>query len=171
MKSIFYLLLLTLVFAVSSSGCSKDESLAEPQPLILKPSITFTANGANYIWPAEYAGILKLNDSTYVLSTTRPLSIVDSAFLIMIRTDSLTEGTYKLINTSPVTPGYGPAGCLFDNSWYESTDGGDFATVSVSKIHDDLFDGTFVTLMTKADSSMVKLNITNGEFKNLKLNY
>ena len=171
MKSISYLLLLTWVFALSSSGCSRDESSAEPQPINLKPSITFTANGTNYVWPAEYAGILKLNDSTYVLSATPPMSIVDSAFLIMIRSDSLTKGTYKLINTSPVAPGYGPAVCLLENSWYESTDGGDFATVSVSKIHDDLFDGTFVTLVTKADSSMVKLNITNGEFKNLKLHY
>ena len=67
-------------------------------------------------------------------------------------------------------PSYAPHSSLFDyGNGYQSTQIGDFGTVRISKIHDGYADGTFVALMTKDDSSFSKLNITNGEFTNLKI--
>jgi hypothetical protein len=161
MRRFSIFLLLTIIL---TSGCSKAPADEPVEPALLKSAISFTANGTNYLWPAEHSGILKLNDSSYVIATDAPFTIVDSAFFIIIRTDSLIAGTYNHTNTGMVPPGYSLANWIFHDSRYESSNAGDFAIVSVTKIHDDLFDGTFVALLTKADSSMAKLNITNGEF-------
>jgi hypothetical protein len=170
MKRVSILLFIMWVDAIALlPGCSKDSSAQPVEPDVLNPSIKFTANGQNYSWPSESPGISKANDSSYVITTAPPMSIVDSAFFIVINADSLIEGTYSSTNTSVVEPGYAPAYWIFNNSLYQASETGDYATVTVTKVHNGLLHGTFLALMTTDDSTKSRINITNGVFTNLKI--
>src|ERR671913_370272 len=103
--SVFLSFTVVLTGILLTSGCSKDDPTVEP--VVLKPSIKFTANGANYTWTTDYAGIMKFDDSSFLFATDSPMGIVDSALFMLIRTDSLREQTYTHINA--IEPAQGAA--------------------------------------------------------------
>jgi hypothetical protein len=51
---------------------------------------------------------------------------------------------------------------------YSDFEIGDFATITISKLHDGYADGTFLATFSASDGS-AKLNITDGVFKNVKI--
>jgi hypothetical protein len=159
-----FIVMLTGILLIS--GCSKDDPAVEPG--VLKPSIKFNSNGINYNWPTDYAAIMKFDDSSFLFATDSPMGIVDSALFMLIRTDSLREQTYTHINAIEPAQGAALNYYLLNNLTYASSEKGDFGIVSIIDIHDSLCDGTFSALLTNLDSTMEKLNIINGEFKNLR---
>jgi hypothetical protein len=176
-KFAFYILMVAIIHGMT--GCSKPDS---PDPIVsLKSSFQFKANGVFYEWNSDYQAtgfgsvIIKDNYNPVYLLSASPLNgggIGGKYLILKINANSLTQNTYALTTTDPVSPaGLANHACsLFDNSnAFLSYQTGDFATVVISNIHDEYYDGTFTALLTKDDSSFQKMNITNGEFKNVKI--
>ena len=80
-------------------------------------------------------------------------------------------GTYTLTR-AVTTTAYSPEhSCNIGTSSWGSIHAGDFATVTITKIHDGWFaDGTFSTTMAcmAGNSCPTNLVIINGEFQNLQ---
>jgi hypothetical protein len=170
----FYIIVITAFFAIPS--CSKKD------PPILEPETTFqfNANGIEYEWNGDYNtvgyGSVLIKDtinSVYKLigSSVNSTGGSGNYLLLSIRAADLSVNTYNItISDSVFAPGPADQVCfLFDNDIpFVSYRVGDFARISITKIHDQYYDGSFSALMTKADSTFEKLNITNGRFKNVK---
>jgi hypothetical protein len=156
-------------------GCSKEPSVKEP----IKGTFSFTANGEMYDWSfkrwedsydVSFPHISKdhYNPEYDLIGQVNAGGIGSIGLGIQIMTDTLKEDTYTLTTTVSTDPHHG---CVLvtNGTSYSGSQIGDFGTVTISKIHDGNADGTFVALLTSNDPSLSKLNITNGEFKNLKI--
>ena len=165
------LLLITFCFS-----CSKKKLSSVPPA-----TFRFTALGNIIQWDGDRtsgkrgAGITKVTstglnlDSCYYLS-----AIYDSTNnLIMLRFNAprMAIGTYTLTTTVTTTARSPDHYCNLGSSSWGSTTAGDFATVTITKIHDGWYaDGTFSATMTcmVGSTCMSKLVITNGEFHNVE---
>lgn len=156
-----FLMMITLF-----TSCSKNKSSSIPPA-----SFKFTALGNNYSWGGDQ--IIKVYTTAPIKDTCYYLSAHDSmnnSISLRFNTTSIALGTYTLTR-AVTTTAYSPEhSCQIGSSSWGSTNAGDFATVTITKIHDGRFaDGFFSTTMAcRAGSSCPNnLVITNGEFKNL----
>lgn len=156
--------LFMIIIVVSS--CSKDKSSS-----ISPASVTFTALGNEYRWTGDQ--ITKMYSSDPIRDTCYYLSARDSmnnTISLRINATSFALGTYTF-RRAVTTTAYSPElSCQIGAVSWGSTHEGDFATVTITKIHDGwLADGTFSTTMACMPGNPCPNNlvITNGEFKNL----
>ena len=168
---------LTLIHILT--GCSKSSSAQTPQPeTILK----FKVNGTAYEWKniglcGFYCGtsINKYTDH-YVLGSFDSRDYRNQIGLTM-QTTGLSATTYNHTVASPVTRSnaihyldlYNPvSGGSY--SYAAATETGDFASITVTSIHDGKYaDGTFTARLTQSPygTSAGKADITEGEFHNV----
>ena len=157
----------TLLIMISLvSSCSKNKSSSIPPA-----SFKFTALGNNYSWGGDQ--IIKVFTTDPIKDTCYYLSAHDgmnNSISLRFNATRIAQGTYTL-SRAVTTTAYSPEhSCQIGSSSWGSTHEGDFATVTITKIHDGwLADGTFSTKMDcRAGSTCPNyLVITNGEFQNL----
>lgn len=156
--------LLMMITIVSS--CSKNKSSSIPPA-----SFKFTALGNNYSWGGDQ--IVKVFTTGPIKDTCYYLSAHDNmnnSISLRVNATSMALGTYTLTR-AVTTTAYSPEHrCQIGSSSWGSTHAGDFATVTITKIHDGWFaDGFFSTAMfcMVGSSCANNLIITNGEFQNL----
>ena len=156
--------LLMMISLVSS--CSKNKSSSIPSA-----SFKFTALGNNYSWVGDQ--IVKVFTTDPIKDTCYYLSAHDNmnnSISLRFNATRIERGTYSLSRAVTITA-YSPEhSCQIGSFSWGSTHAGDFATVTITQIHDDRFaDGTFSTTMAciAGSSCPNKLIITNGEFQNL----
>ena len=175
---------LMIVLLVCMFACSKP-SVAPPVSRS-KATFKFNAGGNTYQWDGtgeDYplnclmcGSAVKKYSDYYFLTATEPQNFFNSISL-KINITALTVGTYTLTVTNTLAGNAahglsitGPN--LFNQIQAASTEVGDFATVTITSIHDgNLADGVFnakLTLSTPINSSN-KIDIINGEFRNLKI--
>lgn len=168
---------------VSLCSCSKDSHYKAPVG-----TVSFTANGIPYSWyeendesKEEYLTMYIFSPGTgvYRFSTTneygqhlRPLRMV---YLTMMTNSLVTNTPFTYTNTTSTDPSYPPHEIsvsnytTFDPAHYFSAYAvGDFATVTITSIHDKRADGNFSARMTRLSDS-TSINITNGLFKNVEI--
>ena len=155
------LIMITLV-----SSCSKNKSSSIPPA-----SFTFTALGTDYSWGGDQ--ITKVFTTDPIKDTFYYLSAHDrmnNSISLRFNATRIAPGTYTL-SRAVTTTAYSPEHlCQIGSISWGSTHAGDFATVTITKIHDGWFaDGTFSTTMACMAGSSCPNNlvITNGEFQNL----
>jgi hypothetical protein len=169
-RSCALLLMLALV-----SSCSKSKSFQ-----VLPASFRFTALGNNFQYDGD-GTIGKPGAQIEKVVTTAPYK--DSCYYLTgydnmnnylslrFNASHIAIGTYTL-NRSGTTTAISPEhSCNIGSSLWGSTHAGDFATVTITNIHDGwLADGTFSTTMSCMIGSTcaAQLVVTNGEFHNLK---
>lgn len=193
MKKQTYLpVLLIVLFAVAVS-CSKKSSNMAINPN-LKRTFKFTGNDTMLEWDGICTISVGFNTSGLAtegsLMSYSPKYISSPAYYQLIgtqggtgpvpqislgiMTDNLIVGAYNLTKTNNAPDSLGLNtinSCLMPNSAYSYSDSGDFVTVNITSIHDGGYaDGTFIGLMTNSSTgSTNKLQITNGEFHNIKI--
>jgi hypothetical protein len=164
-------------------SCSKD-----PVKTPLLGSVSFSANGTSYSWneqntssAANYLtmdiylsapGIYHLNITNQFSGNLIPQKTVDLTFL----TSALRTNTpFTYTNTTAVNPLFPPHQVVVSTvtgndltTVYNGYDIGDFATVTITGVHDQLADGNFTARLTRL-SDLAKINITNGNFQNVKI--
>jgi hypothetical protein len=157
-------------------SCSKKESYPIPCA-----SFSFTALGNKFQWDADGisgkrgAYISKVTttgtnaDTCYYLSAL--FDSTNNLIMLRINTVRMAIGTYTLSTTVTTTSRSPYHYCNLGSSSWGSTHAGDFATVTITKIHNGMFaDGTFSATMSCMIGSTcaTKLAITNGQFKNVQ---
>lgn len=154
-----------LMLIVIYAACSKDESSTP------SPSFKFSANGNNYQWEGDQ--IAKVFTTGAANDTCYYLTAHDSSFNsigLRFNTNKIALGTYTLTRSITSTA-YSPEHSFrLGNASWGSIQAGDFATVTITKIHDGFFvDGTFSARMAcmAGSSCTAGIVISNGEFKNL----
>ncbi len=177
-----YILPIIIYFGVMviSFGCSK-ESL-KPTPPVPVATVEFDANGQLYKWdgPATNiysSSITNRGDGTFSFYVSDPGNSLNNGLKISMKAASLSVRTYTL--TIDTTTALVNAPHFFSlelniqisNMQAASTEIGDFGTVTITSIHDGNYaDGTFSAKLseyTENGPTGVKLNITNGTFKNV----
>lgn len=170
-----------LLLLITGLSCSKTNITPDITP---KATISFTAGGTSYNWiqnddpysPAYFSIALWRSSYNgvdgYELSADDHSSVYTlngfGLYLKML-TSSLSPTTYTLSNPADLSPfDIGPHSCSLRNIFYYANTAGDFATITISKIHDGYADGTFTAKMTLSGTT-TKLNISNGIFKNVKI--
>jgi hypothetical protein len=156
-----------LILAALFFSCSKNKS-----PQIPPSSFKFTALANNYGWTGEQ--IIKvittdpINDTCYYLSAHDGMN---NSISLRFNATRIAPGTYTLTR-AVTTTAYSPEhSCRIGSSSWGSTHAGDFATITITKVHDGWFaDGFFSTKMScmVGSSCANNLIITNGEFQNLQ---
>jgi hypothetical protein len=167
------LLVATLV-AFVFLGCSKN---THQDPVPDPPTqFQFTANGTTYTWNGNkeklglYGSIIGCNGSSCLLSAEPENGGFYQLIAFNIHTQSLSETSYTYTTTVATTLGFSNDLCGLpqtNNVMYGDFDIGDFATITISKLHDNYADGTFLATFSASDGS-AKLNIT-GVFKNVPI--
>jgi hypothetical protein len=154
-----------LMMIVLVSSCRKNKSLPDAA------SFNFTALGNNFRWTGDQ--ITKVFTTDPITDTCYYLSAHDNmnnSISLRVNATRITPGTYTLTR-AVTTTAYSPEhSCKIGTSWWGSTHAGDFATVTITKIHDGWFaDGSFSTTISCMVGSSCGNNLitTNGEFKNL----
>lgn len=155
--------LLMMIALVSS--CSKNKSFPAAA------SFNFTALGNNFRWGGNE--IIKvvttdpINDTCYYLSAH---DNINNSISLRFNATRIALGTYTLSRAVTTTAFSPEHSCQIGSSSWGSTHAGDFATVTITKIHDGWFaDGYFSTTMSCMVGSSCANNmiVTNGEFQNL----
>jgi hypothetical protein len=185
MKKQLFIQTLLIVLFVCMFACSKS-STTSPVPANSKTTFKFNAGGNTYKWDGsgeDYplncllcGSAIEKNSDYYFLPATAPQNWTNSISL-KINTTVLSVGTYTLTATS--TPSGNAAHYLlitgpnlFNQINAASTEVGDFATVTITRIYDGNYaDGVFnakLTLSTPINSSN-KIDISNGEFHHVKI--
>jgi len=162
-------------------SCSKNPT----EPLVA--SVSFTANGASYSWNEDHSqsanyltmDIYMATPGTYHLNITNQFT----GNLIAQRSVDLTFLTAALTTNTPFTytvavavnPLYPPHQVVVATTTandlsvvYNGYDVGDFATLTITSIHDQMADGNFTARLTRL-SDLAKITITNGSFQNVKI--
>jgi hypothetical protein len=159
---------LLIVLLVGMFACSKSS-------VALFTTFKFDAGGNTYQWNGGegstfnclgcFNSITKFSDH-YLLRVTGTQNFLNSIQL-KINSTVLSKSTYTLTTTSILTVPNLPNAVLAS-----STEIGDFATVTITSIHDGNYaHGVFnakLTLSAPINSSN-KIDITNGVFHNLKI--
>lgn len=170
-------------FIASILSCTKDSQQAAPAG-----TISFTVNGAFYSWSEQNddsredflsMGIYSAGPDAYHFNATNeyslhlhPLRMVN----LIIQANSLVTNT-PFTNTNMIANN--PSGApnqisvanvsIYDPVHYFSGYAvGDFATVTITNIHDNRADGSFSARMTRRSDS-TSINITDGVFKNVEI--
>ena len=176
-----FLLLCIIYFAIIITGLSCSKSSNTTAPPKLETTLKFNANGNFYQWNGSIgdnpgcfvcgSAIYKHTNSSYVLSSSDP-AIYYNFIVLKIKATTLSASTYTLTITS-TTPASNAAHIfsIFNLLQAASTEAGDFGTVTITSIHDGNYaDGTFNARLTLSPFGFSgKMDITNGEFHNIKI--
>jgi len=149
--------------------------------------VGFTANGTSYSWSEEFKstadnyltmyiggapGSYYLNASNDFSATLHPYRKV---FLTFVAASLTTNTPFTYTNTTTPDPYLIPHEISVSNitiydpvSLYEASKIGDFATVTITSVHDNRVDGIFTAQLHRASDSSV-VNITNGTFTNVEI--
>ena len=171
-----------VAIALTVSICSCSKKLTAP----LVGSVNFSVNGSSYNWTeqatgANYltmdiyssaAGAFHLNISNKFSGNLLPSRIV----FITFHTATLTINTpFTYTNPAPVDPLFPPhqvAVATFAGNdlihLYNASGTGDFATLTITALHDNMADGTFNAKLSRA-SDLSAVTVTNGTFKNVEI--
>jgi len=166
-----------IVFAFPN--CSKKSGGGTVTP----PATTFkfTVNGTIYNWNGNSADnplnggsrIFKTsyNGSTwYGLAASPANSGLTALITLKLNTATLSVATYTWTATSVTSWTVADHYCGVPTGLIcTSSEIGDYATVIITNKHDGYVDGTFTARLTNADGSLVKVNVTDGEFHNVKI--
>jgi len=180
-------LLLLLTMAAIFASCSKDSSTT-PKPQQLNTTFKFTGNGTNVQWNGssplsaypipEGSTIEKITSGTqtFYLLVAQPAGggIYSPHLYLKIEASNLVSGTYPKTLSTAVNWTVADNECIMPGGsgiYAATSEVGDFATIIITSIHDNGYaDGTFTAKMTTTPiGSYDKLNITNGEFHNVKI--
>jgi hypothetical protein len=161
-------------------SCSKD-----PTTELMYGSISFSANGSSYSWfekdplPGELMimSLYSIGTDIYYLSATNEYSSnlqpLKRLALTFPATTITPETPYTYTISSADDPAFSPLEIAVANSlsdpvnYYDGVEVGDFATVTITSIHDKRADGRFIAkLRRESDGAIV--DITNGKFKNIE---
>jgi hypothetical protein len=182
-KNTFAVFILSL--GIWIAGCSKPSDDSSPPPLLA--TLNFNANGIlvnrdgsaplgssmQGSTIARYITTEPAIPSHYTLfSQTSATGLYAPLLALKMLTSNLTVGTYTL--TTPLTVDWtlGNHVCFMPGSLlYTAYEAGDFATVNITSIHDGVYvDGNFSGLMSyETGGTIKKLTITNGQFRNIKI--
>jgi hypothetical protein len=156
--------------------CSKSTH-QDPVP-DLSTQFQFTANGTIYHWNGNkeelksYGSIIGCNGASCSLTAEPENGGLYQLIAFNIHTQSLSETSYNYTPAVATTWNLGNDICGLpapnNNVMYSDFEMGDFATITISKLHDGYADGTFLAAFSASDRS-AKLNITDGTFKNVKI--
>jgi hypothetical protein len=175
--------IICLAFIASFISCSKDSQQSTPTG-----TVSFIINGALYSWNEQNddsredyltMAIYSAGTGAYRFSATNEYSVhlhpLRMVYLTMMTNSLVTNSPFTYSNTTQVDPSYPPHQIsvsnisIYDPVHYYSAYGiGDFATVTITKIHDNRADGTFSARMTRLSDS-TSINITDGVFKNVEI--
>lgn len=161
----FTIVTLALLF----SACSKDPASTLTAELVT--TFKFTANGTVYELNGSLAtnssqgSIIRregtLNTGQYYLSAQN--GAARNTMVMALATGNMAATSYSF--TYPTISGE----CELNQLSYYGDKAGDNTNVIVTSIHDGVYaDGTFTGQMTRS-GSVLKVLITNGEFKNVKI--
>ena len=175
-RPLIYSLLISAVITGVLS-CSKNPPVI--QPTQLTTTFKFSVNGTLYQWngnsaadPTYGSRINKysLNGATWYTLSAAPLNGgIYTLIGLKMQTSSLLAATYTLTTTTTTAWTIADHYCGVNNESYASSEIGDFASVTISSIHDGYADGSFTAKFTNANGSLTKINITDGEFHNVKI--
>jgi len=171
-----FIILYTAIIGLLS--CSKKPAEVEtPEP---QTTFKFTVNSTIYQWngnsatdPSYGSRINKYtyNGSTwYTLSASPPNGGLYTLLSLKMQTASLSIGTYTLTSTTTTSWNLADHYCgVNGNDIYTSSEVGDFATINISSIHSGYADGSFTARLTNINGSLARVDVTNGEFHNVKI--
>jgi len=138
----------------------------------------FTANGTVYYWNGNkeelkfYGSIIGCNGSSCSLTAEPGNGGIYQLIAFNIHTPSLSETSYTYTPAVATTSNLANDFCGLpapnNNEMYSDFEIGDFATITISKLHDGYADGIFPATFSASGGSP-KLNITDGVFKNVKI--
>ena len=191
MKNSFCLIIVKIAISISllsSLSCSKPST-----PSVTKAAtmFKFSADGYDYQWngvPGDGATCIlcgsdiKKDNGYFILRSSDP-KFWASGISLKIQATNLSVTTYTLTTINTTTPSnayhhisierhiqtYPPAP-VFLNA--DATEPGDYATITITNIHDGIYaDGVFNARMTISPygPAAAKLDISGGEFRNLKI--
>ena len=142
----------------------------------------FTLNGTNYNWSGPKSGgtLTRTNNSPSVPNTCSLVGYDSSTYYhIPGGADRNVFGLNFDIATSMLSQTVYPANLVdalidFSESNFSGQGAlaginGSSATVTITSIHNGLYDGTFSGVLSSSPLPIPVVNITNGEFHNLKL--
>ena len=155
-------------------------------------SVSFTANGVSYSWIEQMDQTASTANTfllMYIYTSTAGtyhfnVSNASSPWLIPAKelfitfqapVPFTTNTPFTLTNTTAISGLYFPhsiaaySGTVFEPAnVFNASEIGDFATITLTAIHDNRADGNFTAKLTRmSDTSVV--NITNGAFKNVEI--
>jgi hypothetical protein len=163
------ILLVATLVAFVFLGCSKNTH-QDPVPVPDLPTeFRFTAYGTIFYWN----GNIGCNGSICSLAAQPENGGLYELIAFSIHTQSLSETSYTYTPAVATTWDLANDLCglpapFNNNVMYSDFEMGDFATITISKLHDGYADGTFLATFSASDGS-AKLNITDGVFKNVKI--
>lgn len=172
----------TLILSLFS--CSKPTK----EPLV--GSVSFSVNGTSHSW-TEQQGQTAANANSFLLMNiytstagTYHFNVSNAASIWLIPAKeifltfpatTLTMNTpFTLTNTVPATYPYPHSVVIYPGTGYDpsavynASATGDFATVTITSLHDGRADGSFSARLTRV-SDLAIINITNGTFKNVEI--
>lgn len=191
MKNSFCLIIVKIAISISllsSLSCSKPST-----PSVTKAAamFKFSADGGDYQWngsPGDGATCflcgsdIKKDNGYFILRSSDP-KYEGSRISLKIQATNLSVTTYTLttINTTSRSDAYhnigisrhtqpGPPAPIILVA--QATEPGDYATITITNIHDGIYaDGVFNARMTISPygPAAAKLDISGGEFRNLKI--
>ena len=163
-KVIFLSSLLLLIF----SSCKKSKR----DPLT---SVSFEINGTKHTWESQGSSCTLCGPSTiqnfqgkYYFNAIGSNSLVEF-ISISLESSTISVATYTSVVSSPVIPSNAKHSLATPQAY--STQPGDFGTVQITSIHNGYADGFFSAKLTLSpfDATAGKVDIVNGEFKNVKI--
>jgi hypothetical protein len=160
-------------------GCSKNPPTNPP----VTPPVTtlkFTVNGTIYEWNGSSADDVSqgsriyrtvYNGSTWYTLSAYPLnSGIYTLLALEINATSLAATTYTLTTTTTTAWTVADHYCGLPNGQiFASSEVGDVASIIITSIVNGYASGTFTATLTNTDGSLTKTNVTDGQFRNVKI--
>jgi len=165
-----------LIFLVVLFSCSKDDDNSPPVA-----SISFSLNGTQYNWKQvddqrsedflQFSIIKSYGGDHYTLHVSQPgpYSYADPKYIsFRFPATTLTVNTTYTVTHDNII--YEEPAIYFyaSSNVYESTAADDFGTITITKIQNDIVDGTFTARLTRR-SNNAKIQVTGGQFKNVEI--
>lgn len=171
--------------------CSCTKSKVSNPTTVINTYLKFTADGYTYQWdgvPGDgntcyFCGSdLTKTNGNYILRSSDPKNY-SNGISLKIQATSLSATSYTLTTTNATSNTNADHKLTIYRSFQvgsssprflmaAATETGDFATITISRIHDSIYaDGTFTARITLSPygPTASKLDITSGEFRNLKI--
>ena len=153
-------------------------------------SVSFSVNGTFYSWNEQDSqnasnantfllmNIYSAAPGTYIFYVSNAASnwlIPGKEINLTFNTNTLTTNTpFTLTNTTAPSYPYPHEIVIYPSTVYDAayvyfaSSIGDFATVTITNIHDGRADGSFSAKLTRVSDAST-INITNGIFKNVEI--
>lgn len=168
--------ILFIIFIMLFS-CSEDDS--SPPPM---SSVSFSVDGTNYSWKQvddprsddffQFSILQSYGAGQYTFYADRsgsPWSYPEGRSIrFSIPTNSITVNTAYTVTNENTATDRDAITIVTRSNIYESTAAGDFGSITITKLQNNLADGIFSARLTRrVDNATVE--VTSGQFKNVEV--